>query len=603
MLLLCGGLLAGPPLIRVVNAQADPPDPEVMLVTTGSDAVLEPECPHASDCSLRAAIVAANAIEGDDPVEIRFSATSFPAANPVTIELVDALPAITRAQVTITGAGAGGRIDGSDLPEPLADANGLVVEGDGGAVAALAISNFGGTCLHVAAEDVLVGGDPAMGEGLAIDHCPIGIAIAGEGAIVAGNRIGLAGAEDDPRMAVALRITGDGAQVGVLPGDEPPPAGNIIGHAGIGIDVAAAGALIRANRIGSDGESPAPVGTAIRLTATADDATIRNNTIAYSEGAAVALAARETNSANRISQNTYEQLGGPAIDHLDDGARNPNDSGDGDAGPNGLLNHPEPGRATTTFITGLACANCLVELYLAAHVPGAAADQPTVFLADSVATAAGVYTFTGLPLAAGSWVMASATAGDGATSEFGPSTRVGSGEVQCAPTTLGAGWTFAAFTGANVTLGLSFPESGEGAGSVLAIYELEPGTGTFRRWIAGTTIGRTLPALEPGKAYFFLSSSPVVLGGGFTLSEPFPVALSAGWNAVAYIGSGDDYRDALGSLGDGLLEAYRFTSLGRWEATGAAGTPAWARDFTVFEGCRAYMIEMSAARLLVPLQP
>jgi hypothetical protein len=172
--------------------------------------------------------------------------------------------------------------------------------------------------------------------------------------------------------------------------------------------------------------------------------------------------------------------------------------------------------------------------------------------------------------------------------------------------TLGAGWNHSGFFGAiPLSLGAAYPAELGLPSRVTAIYRLEDGTAAFSRWLSngGPT---TLPGLEPGGAYWFLSGSQLEVPGGFALSFPLPVQLKAGWNDFVYIGATADVRDALSSIAGKYREVYRFANdagTARWAGWGAEDTPAWAREFTEMQACAAYQVFVTEDVTLTPLQP
>ncbi|HEX9991671.1 MAG TPA: right-handed parallel beta-helix repeat-containing protein [Acidimicrobiales bacterium] len=93
-----------------------------------------------------------------------------------------------------------------------------------------------------------------------------------------------------------------------------------------------------------------------------------------------------------------------------------NDVGDVDSGPNDLLNFPVVVTATTTTFSGTACANCTVELFVAATgTYRSGADYVTTTTADG----SGSWSVANPGVAAGVSVTPTATDGLGNTSEFG----------------------------------------------------------------------------------------------------------------------------------------------------------------------------------------
>jgi hypothetical protein len=109
---------------------------------------------------------------------------------------------------------------------------------------------------------------------------------------------------------------------------------------------------------------------------------------------------------------------------------NQNDAGDGDNGPNTLLNWPVLGSATSNSVSGTACARCTVEVFLADEDATLAPDQVTsygegqTYLASAVADGSGAFTVALPSTAAGRIVTATATDGAGNTSEFGRNLQV-----------------------------------------------------------------------------------------------------------------------------------------------------------------------------------
>jgi len=136
------------------------------------------------------------------------------------------------------------------------------------------------------------------------------------------------------------------------------------------------------------------------------------------DGVYIGSAARVKITQNSIYSNV--QLG---IDLYtpDDSAPGvtPNDAGDGDSGPNGLLNFPLIAGGTAEAITGTACGHCTVELFLADPDPTGYGEGKT-FLADGKAEGGGAFSVSicGLGLEAGKVVTSTATDSAGDTSEF-----------------------------------------------------------------------------------------------------------------------------------------------------------------------------------------
>ena len=358
--------------------------------------------------------------------------------------------------------------------------------------------------------------------------------------------------------------------------------------------------------------NPAPVTFGVLIQPPTTLSLVQLNTIAYA-GSGIAIPTSATgaqSTGNHFDQNTFQSLTGLAIDLGTDGVTNPNDDGDVDSGPNGLLNHPLLGRAVQSRVAGTAggCGGCNVQLYLANHRPGSSNDYGSIPVPGATTTSdsAGAFAFDSPAVTPGQWVTTLVTDPSGNTSEFSPSTRVGSGVAQCGNITLQPGWNHAGYFGVEpFVLGSMFPTVGLGAGAVTAIYHLRDGTTTFDAWFANGSQGRSLNTLEPGEAYWFFTTAPITLSTGFSLSVPLPVQLQPGWNDVVYIGAAADVRDAFAGLTSNARGIYRWSTDagGRWQAYGDAVTPSWARDFTAAQECGTYEVYMSAAATLTPLQP
>jgi PKD repeat protein len=164
----------------------------------------------------------------------------------------------------------------------------------------------------------------------------IGIAIAGNGVAVRGNKVGT------DRQGLAAR----GNRVGIVTLRPAVIEDNLIsGNLDIGLVVEAASTVI-GNMIGTDASGQAPLGNRIGVAlrgAPSQSGTSRvgglgagdANTIAFNEAQGVIVLA----GSSRIRGNSIHSNGGLGIDLGDDGVT-PNDASDGDSGPNGLQNFP-----------------------------------------------------------------------------------------------------------------------------------------------------------------------------------------------------------------------------------------------------------------------
>ncbi len=586
--------------------------PTILVVTSTGDGGGPAACPDAVKCTLRKAISVVNADVSADGFVITFDPTVFPKAQPATIAVgATPLPALTHATVSVDGSAAGVVIDGSAA---LTTADGLRLAGAGAAIRGLRIANFGGACIVVGAGGGMVGGE-GTGQGNRLEGCRIGLVVGGEGAVLRGNRIGFAAIDKTPLGAVGVQVNAARAVIG---GESVSASGaNVVGgvsvavRVGDGIAPAFDGVVVARNVFGRDAVTgaAAPLDVAVQLRQRSFGTKVAANTFANARVADIQVASDEGGvsvTRNTFRGNVFEGGDGMAIDLGADGIRNPNDAGDIDSGPNGLLNHPVFRRATQARLIGTACAGCDIELYYAAHAPGGARDEGSspVPAAIAHADANGVFTFEAPPLSPGTWISALATDPQGNTSEFGPSTRVGAGVIQCGNPQLEPGWNHEGYFGAEPVI-LSAGVPGDPDHRIRAIYQLADGGNHYDQWLRDAPLGRTLTTLDPGEAYWFLVDTAVMLPGGFALNQPLSVAIVAGWNDIVYFGASADVRDALSTIDGSYEQAHRWTggSGSGWVSWGTAETPGWARGFSEMEACSAYVLKATTDGTLVPLQP
>ncbi len=566
-------------------------------------------CPHSNLCSLRRAIELANAEAGDAPFVISFAPGVFPPDNPVAIRVGSSpLPPVSRQKVTIDATGAGVSLV-NDSPSLTALTTGLTATGANFTLLGIRISGFKGSCVAVHGEDAVVG---AAGSGNVFGGCATGIAVSGVRAVVRGNLVGFTrdGAADPVQTGVTI------AAGGVVVGGPAaiPGAANRIGFADVAIYVGSgspvpfAGVQIERNVIGRrpTGE-PAAVTFGVILSQPSNHSTVTANTIANAATGIAVTAGPGSDSVtgNRFIANLFDGIETMAIDLGQNGLRNLNDAGDGDSGPNTLINHPVITRATQARITGMACSACAVQLYVAAHTPGGANDYGFAPLVSGVivADALGQFALDNPVAGPGDWVIAMMTDMEGNSSEFGPSARVGAGAILCGNVQLAAGWNHVGYFGAEtVTLLSNF--SPVSSGAVTAIYRVIDGTEEFERWFSTTAIGRTLTSVQPGESYWFYAEAPATLPGGFSLSFPLTVQLKSGWNDFVYLGATENVADAIGSLGTDPYDLYQFAAqTNEWLRFGSTAVPRWAREFDQLEACEVYQVRLGAPTTLVPLQP
>lgn len=582
---------------------------DVVVTSAGDDDA--GECPHESTCTLRKAIELINADMGEGPYAITFHPDVFPTggASPAIQLESGPLPIVTKPDVTIDGGEGDVRLDGTLLAEGGED--GLVLTGEDAVVRRIAIRGFGGACLSLS-------GPNSLAEQVRAGGCGTGIAASGNGSRLLGNIVGF-GTDANPATVVAgILVAGSDVDVGD-PGGGPSSA-NIVGNAQVAIQVgpgsggSLSGVMVAGNIIGKapSGNAAAPVGTGVLIQPPASGVRVTSNLVANVTGRGIVVSPDSeagSSAANRLSDNRFESIGGMSIDLNGNGVREPNDSGDGDAGPNTLLNHPVITRAIQSRIQGIACAGCTVEIYMAEHFPGGEEDFGAIPLPGGTLTTdpTGAFELDSPPVTPGQWLAAIAIDGEGNTSEFSPSARVGAGVAQCGDVPLHEGWNLVGFFGqTSFPLGSIYPPGNGPESQVSAIYHLLDGSLNYQAWFANGAAGRTLNDLESGEAYWMHAVEPASVAGGFSLTVPLPVALQPGWNDFVYIGASADVRDALASIAGSYTSVYRWSNTGdgtaRWSSY-YPGIPGWAQGFTTMETCVAYSIFVSGHVTLTPLQP
>jgi hypothetical protein len=158
------------------------------------------------------------------------------------------------------------------------------------------------------------------------------------------------------------------------------------------------------------------------------------NIIAYNAFTGI-VSQENDKDRNTYTRNSIYQNGSLGVDLYPPGV-NPNDPGDVDTGPNEQLNHAVLNAATTTTVTGTACAGCTVELFIAdirASDSGQGQyGQGRTFIGSAVADGAGNFSAAVSGLVGGEHVTALVIDSDGNTSEFARNIHVigGSGGGQ-----------------------------------------------------------------------------------------------------------------------------------------------------------------------------
>ena len=583
----------------------------VLLVTSIGDPATGTACPDATKCTLRKALETINADATATGYRLTFEPAAFPVGTPATIEVLGSrLPAVTRPDVLIDASAAGVIVDGNKLQ---AGSDGLVLSGERATVRGLRIRRFAGACLSVIGRASTIGGDLTNGTGNRLGDCGVGLIVGGAGSTVRGNVVGFAPTNEDA-APVTTGILVKAADVVVGGEAAGPNQANIIGNAQNGIRVGEGaepgftGVIVARNIIGRGAAGAAAlVARGLVLAPPSNGTRAIENTFANATTGIEVLGGSTgpLSSGNALRDNRFGAVGGLAIDLRANGLRDPNDPGDADTGANDGLNHPLWTRTVQAAISGTTCSRCTVDIYRAQHFSGGARDYGTQRFASVTADEAGSFTLNAPPVLPGDWVVAVAVDAAGNTSEFGPSSRVGGGALQCGNQRLLAGWNHTGYFGPAAALGDVFP--GDSQRLIRAVYQLEDGGASFRHWFRDTPVGRTLTSLDPGEAYWFLADGPLTLTAGFTLTAPVAVPLKPGWNDFVYFGANADTLDALGAAVDVLDELHHFRNDerggGEWLSWGSVPTPGWARDFTAIEGCGVYLVKAAAQGTVFPPQP
>lgn len=455
------------------SSELGPCHPTPPLVVNSANDVDDGSC-NATHCSLREAIIAANATTGIEA--IRFSI----ATGPQTIAPTSALPTITKPVIVngrtqpgyagtpiieLNGAAAGTNADGLRISAGGSTVRGLVINrfgGDGielvGGSGSFIQGNYVGTDVAGAA-DLGNGRNGIFLNGSAANM--IGGVATGAGNLVSGNGqrgVDLVGAATGNRVfgnligtnaggSAKLGNSSDGVRItnaaGNFIGGIASQARNLIsGNALRGVAIlgsAAAGNIVRGNSIGTNAAATANLGNVrhgVLLTSGASGNTIGGaaaNAIANNGGSGVAVV---SGTANAIRRNAIFANAGLGIDLGATGV-DANDAGDEDTGPNDLQNFPLIGAITVaggqTTVQGTIASTpettFRLYLYVSAACDPSGNGEAREFLGTAVVTTdefgdgsfAPTYART---ISSGQVVTATATAPSGSTSELSPCATV-----------------------------------------------------------------------------------------------------------------------------------------------------------------------------------
>ena len=407
LLVLLGPALTQAAVIRTVDRTDD------ALVSTCSAA--------ASDCTLRGALTIAGT--GDT---IAFDAGVF---NPGVINVGSPLPVLAANTVTLEGPL-------TPIPQVILDgsgagagANGLRVTGNGVVLRGLWLRNFGSDGLFVSGAGASIGPlSCTNGVFISTSNGGFGIHINGEAAD--GNVLHYFRSGTDGTNALGNLLGGvliDGGADGNQLGDSNCFGGMVHANQGPGIKLqgsATTGNLVTSAEVGSVAMPNS--GPGILIDGASGTAMSYVVSVIGNGGDGIRV---EAGSGNWFDGNNYGVIhsnGGLGINLVAPGdppnGVTPNDPGDADSGPNGLLNFP----VITTIVgagsgnvalTGSACAGCTVSLYRVAADPSGHGEG-LAYVAMASADGGGNWSAT-VPLAIGQSLTAFAKDPANNISEFG----------------------------------------------------------------------------------------------------------------------------------------------------------------------------------------
>jgi CSLREA domain-containing protein len=372
------------------------------LVVNSTDDVDDGTC-NANHCSLREALNAAAVHTGPDTISFNIPPTDpgCDASGVCTIRPANVLPSVTDGGTIIDGYTQPGAspnsnpfgqpinaalkivLDGSQIPYYP---TGLTISSAGNTVRGLVIQRFNDGIYVSDASDNRIEGNF------------IGTDV--HGSADAGNRchgVSISGVQDGP-----------GSTNNVLGGSSPQARNLIAGNDCVGVGIGSVGNnKVLGNYIGTNasGTSALPnngdgvyVFNVSNNNMIGGQATDEANLIAFNGMHGVEIHGSYGAARNTITHNRIHSNGGKGIALL--------------SGGNGGLAAPVITTASTTQVSGTACANCRVEIF------SDAADEGAIYEGMTAANAAGNWTFSKPGGLSGPYLTATATDGAGNTSEF-----------------------------------------------------------------------------------------------------------------------------------------------------------------------------------------
>jgi len=301
------------------------------------------------------------------------------------------------------------------------------------------------------AANVDVGG-AGSGEGnMVVANGAAGVAVRGSGVSgvrVRGNLVGTS-----PGGAAGLGNAGPGVEVadgaaGVQVGGDQAGDGNRICAHPVGVSIDGAGSdgtVVQGNILGvAPGDLVLGNGVGVAISGGAAGSLVggpgAGNEITHCAGAGVVVTGAGV--GHTLSGNSIHDNGGLGID-LDDDGVTANDPGDGDSGPNDLVNFPviasavaNRGTGTTTVAGSVDTASPeqgVVELFASSQPDPSGYGEGELFLGAVVPAADGSFTATVAGQPAESVTTAAFTDGAGSTSELGPAIPIELDELIVCP--------------------------------------------------------------------------------------------------------------------------------------------------------------------------
>jgi CSLREA domain-containing protein len=378
-----------------------PTGPPGLVVNTTGDTD-DGTC-NATHCSLREAINAANAHAGPDTITFNIpgSDPGCDGAGVCTIRPTNYLPALTDGQTTLDGYTQPGASPNSNpFGQPINAALKIVLDGS-------QVSGYPDG-LDIRSSGNLV-------RGLVIQRFYDGISVldASDNRIE-GNFIGtdVHGSADLGNRCHGVSISGvqggPGSTNNVLGGSSPQARNLIAGNDCVGVGIGPVGNnKVLGNYIGTNASGTAALpntGDGVRVYNVSNNNVIGGpaageaNLIAFNGGHGVEIDGSYGAARNTISRNSIHSNGGKGIALL--------------SGGNQGLAAPVITSASATQVSGTACSNCTIEVF------SDAADEGAIYEGTTTADATGNWALVKPGGLTGPYVTATATDGQGNTSEF-----------------------------------------------------------------------------------------------------------------------------------------------------------------------------------------